>query len=72
MGHPDLRARRDYKLSSLEELLSLLYEAENIMMWLVWPNFIIDFLHNIPLFRVTEYKFNIKVGIFSEQMFLKK
>ena len=32
MGHPVLRARRDYKLSSLEELLSLLYEAENIMM----------------------------------------
>ena len=32
MGHPVLRARRDYKLSSVEKLLSLLYEAENIMM----------------------------------------
>ena len=30
MGHPVLRARRDYKPSSLEELL-LLYEAKNIM-----------------------------------------
>ena len=31
MGHPVLRARRDYKLSSLEELLSLI--IINIIVW---------------------------------------